>query len=268
VGFHRYTFPESKESRLIFDIGHKQGESSDVIEAFAQLVKENEIEGYVEIYPEYAKFCDPGNYVKMYFVARLSKKPSSVGTFVDEEIQPETTSTKGARNGIFVTFGTEENEVVEMQVGLSYTGTENARLNLTTEATGKSFDEVREVATQRWNEMLRRIQVEDRNEENKTKFYTGLYHALLGRGIASDVNGRYKLNGEGIGQIPLDENGKPKYNHINTSIDYFFEIVETHKTVFIRNFNAFVVFQFFLKAVNTILKNIAQSNNGKVGPCI
>jgi len=216
VGFHRYTFPESKESRLIFDIGHKQGESSDVIEAFAQLVKENEIEGYVEIYPEYAKFCDPGNYVKMYFVARLSKKPSSVGTFVDEEIQPETTSTKGARNGIFVTFGTEENEVVEMQVGLSYTGTENARLNLTTEATGKSFDEVREVATQRWNEMLRRIQVEDRNEENKTKFYTGLYHALLGRGIASDVNGRYKLNGEGIGQIPLDENGKPKYNHINT----------------------------------------------------
>ncbi len=216
VGFHRYTFPESEESRLIFDIGHKQGESSDVIEAFAQLVNENEIEGYVETYPEYAKFCDPGNYVKMYFVVQLSKEPSSAGTFVDENIQPETASTKGVRNGIYVTFETEENEVVEMQVGLSYTSIENARLNLQTETGEINFDEVKNVATEKWNKMLSRIQVEDDNPENKTKFYTGLYHALLGRGIASDVNGQYKLNGEGIGQIPLDENGKPRYNHINT----------------------------------------------------
>lgn len=216
VGFHRYTFPESKESRLIFDIGHKQGESSDVMEAFAQLVNNNEIEGYVETYPEYAKFCDPGNYVKMYFVAQLSKKPSFVGTFIDSKIQPNDSTTKGVRNGIFITFETTENEVVEMQVGLSYTSIKNARLNIVTEATGKSFDEVHRAAARRWNEMLERIRVDDSNEENKIKFYTGLYHALLGRGIASDVNGQYKLNGEGIGQIPLDENGKPRYNHINT----------------------------------------------------
>lgn len=216
VGFHRYTFPESKESRLIFDIGHKQGESSDVMEAFAQLVNNNEIEGFVETYPEYAKFCDPGNYVKMYFVAQLSKKPSSVGTFVDSEIQPNASTSKGVRNGIFVTFETAENEVVEMQVGLSYTSIENARLNLKTETAGNTFDEVHKAATLHWNEMLGRIRVGDSNEENKIKFYTGLYHALLGRGIASDVNGQYKLNREGIGLIPLDENGKPRYNHINT----------------------------------------------------
>lgn len=216
VGFHRYTFPESKESRLIFDIGHKQGESSDVIEAFAQLVNNNEIGGYVETYPEYAKFCDPGNYVKMYFVAQLSKEPSSVGTFVDEDVQPNNSTTKGVRNGIFVTFETAENEVVEMQVGLSYTSIENAKLNMETEATCKTFDEVHQNASRQWNEMLGRIRVEDSNEENKTKFYTGLYHLLLGRGIASDVNGQYKLNSDGIGQIPLDKNGKPRYNHINT----------------------------------------------------
>ncbi len=216
VGFHRYTFPESEKSRLIFDIGHKQGESSDVIEAFAQLVNENEIEGYVETYPEYAKFCDPGNHVKMYFIAQLSKTPEEVGTFIDSKTEPGNFSTKGVRNGIYITFPTSENEVVEMQVGLSYTSIENARLNLEAEATGISFDEVKNAASEKWNEMLSRIQVEDDNLKNKTKFYTGLYHALLGRGIASDVNGQYKLNGEGIGQIPLDENGKPSYNHINT----------------------------------------------------
>ena len=216
VGFHRYTFPQSDESRLIFDVGHKQGESSDVTDAYAKLVNSNELEGYVETYPEYAKFCDPGNYVKMYFVARLGKTPVSVGTFIDEAIQPEATSTQGVRNGIYVTFETGSDEVIEMQVGLSYTSIENARLNLKTEADGKTFDEVRQAATQKWNQMLGRIEIEDENEENKVKFYTGLYHALLGRGIASDVNGQYKLNDNGIGQIPLDEKGTPLYNHFNT----------------------------------------------------
>ncbi len=216
VGFHRYTFPQSDESVLIFDVGHKQGESSDVIDAFAELVSPNELEGYVETYPEYAKFCDPGNYVKMYFVARLGKTPASAGTFIDEDIQPEATSTQGTRNGIYVSFETEADEVVEIQVGLSYTSIDNARLNLNTEAEGKTFDEVRHAATQKWNQMLGRIEIEDENEKNKIKFYTGLYHALLGRGIANDVNGQYKLNGSGIGQIPLDEKGTPLYNHFNT----------------------------------------------------
>lgn len=216
VGFHRYTFPESQNASLIFDIGHKQGESSDVIEAFAQLVNNNEIEGYVETYPEYAKFCDPGNHVKMYFVAKLGKEPLHVGTFMDTEKKENSSSTKGVKNGLYVTFSTTQNEVVEMKVGLSYTSIDNARLNLETEASGRTFDEVRREAKKIWNDMLGRIQVEDDNLANKTKFYTGLYHALLGRGIASDVNGQYKLNGEGIGQIPLDEKGEPEYNHINT----------------------------------------------------
>ncbi len=216
VGFHRYTFPQSENSRLIFDIGHKQGESSDVTEAFAQLVNEKEVEGYVETNPEYVKFCDPGNRVKMYFVARLSKAPDSFGTFQDSIVQENEPLIKGIRNGIFLTFKTSENEVIEMQVGLSYTSVENARLNMKTEAESVSFDEVRQAATLKWNVMLGRIQAEGGQEKDLKKFYTGLYHALLGRGLASDVNGQYKLNGAGVGQIPLNENGLPKYNHYNT----------------------------------------------------
>jgi len=215
VGFHRYTFPRAEKAGIIFDIGHKQGESSDVIEAYAKY-DYNKVEGFVETYPEYAKFCDPGNTVKMYFVAKLSKTPENVLAFTDSTIQQNEHVTKGKKNGLFLEFQTTENEIVEMQVGLSYTSIKNAWLNLEAEASEISFDEVHASATKKWNEMLGRIQVEDENKINKTKFYTGLYHALLGRGIASDVNGQYKLNGEGIGQIPLDENGKPKYNHINT----------------------------------------------------
>ncbi|HPS71649.1 MAG TPA: glycoside hydrolase family 92 protein, partial [Bacteroidales bacterium] len=73
VGFHRYTFLKSGESHLIIDVGHQQGESSTVTDAFVRWINKNEVEGYVETYPEYAKFCDPGKKVKMYFVAHLSK---------------------------------------------------------------------------------------------------------------------------------------------------------------------------------------------------
>jgi predicted alpha-1,2-mannosidase len=216
VGFHRYTFPQSKNSRLIFDIGHKQGESSDVTEAFARVVNKTEVEGYVETYPEYVKFCDPGNRVKMFFVAQLNKTPESIGTFVDSSITKNSSSTKGVRNGIYLNFETSENEVIEMQVGLSYTSIKNARINLETEAKAVSFDEVHTSATNKWNKMLGRIQAEGTNKADLKKFYTGLYHALLGRGLASDINGQYKLNGEGIGQIPLNENGQPAYHHFNT----------------------------------------------------
>ena len=60
VGFHRYTFPRSDSSHIIFDVGHKQGESSDVTDAFVKWDGRNEIQGYVETNPEYVKFCDPG----------------------------------------------------------------------------------------------------------------------------------------------------------------------------------------------------------------
>jgi predicted alpha-1,2-mannosidase len=216
VGFHRYTFPKAEKARIIFDIGHKQGESSTVTEAFAELVNKNEVEGFVETYPSYATFCDPGNRVKMYFVARLNKIPEQTGTFTDSIIHKNTHSTKGVNNGIYLEFNTSKNEVVEMQVGLSYTSVVNARLNLDTEAKSVSFNEVHKAATKRWNRMLGRIQAEGGRMQDLKKFYTGLYHALLGRGVASDVNGEYKLNGAGVGQIPLDKNGNPKYHHYNT----------------------------------------------------
>ncbi len=216
VGFHRYRFPASEQANLIFDIGHKQGESSDVTEAMARMAGDREIEGYIITYPEYVKFCDTGNRVKMYFVARLNKKPTEVGTLIEKNKKIGNKETKGVNNGIFITFSTTDGEIVDMQVGLSYTSIKNARLNFETESKGKNFDMVRENARRAWNDKLGRIVVEGGKEEDRIKFYTGLYHALLGRGISSDVNGQYPKNDGSIGQILLDENNQPAYCHYNT----------------------------------------------------
>ncbi len=216
VGFHRYTFPKTKDAHLIIDVGHKQGESSDVTDAYVKWnAKTNEIEGFVETYPVYVTFCDPGKRVKMYFVAKLSKKPNSSIIFIDKK-QESGVETKGINNGLALTFSMDKNEILEIQTGLSYTSIANAHLNLKTETQGVTFDNVHKKATQIWNNKLGKMQIQGGKKEDRVKFYTGLYHALLGRGIADDVNGNYPKVDDQIGKIPLDKNGKPKYHHINT----------------------------------------------------
>ncbi len=216
VGYHRYTYPKGKQANLIIDIGHKQGESSDVTEAYAKLVNKNEVEGYIETYPEYVKFCDPNKRVKMYFVAKLSQTPTNTGSFVGNEQTANTSETKGINNGLYLSFKMENTNILEIQTGLSYTSIKNARLNLKTESERMDFEKVKVAANEAWNDKLNQIVVEGGKYKDRVKFYTGLYHALLGRGTASDVNGQYPLVDGGIGQKPLDENGKPKYLHINT----------------------------------------------------
>ena len=216
VGYHRYTFPKAEEAHLIIDIGHKQGESSDVTNAFAQIVNTNEIEGYIETYPEYVKFCDPGKRVKMFFVAKLNKEPLRIGSFVDSIQKKDAIDTKGINNGLYLTFAMEQDGVLEIQTGLSHTSIANARLNLETESKGKTFDEVKAESKEIWNGKLNRIKAEGGQEADRVKFYTGLYHALLGRGLSSDVNGDYPLVDGKIGHTELDGSGYPKYQHYNT----------------------------------------------------
>lgn len=55
VAFQRYTFPASDESRILFDIGHQQGESGKVKDAFVTLNDDGSVEGWVVTLPEYVK---------------------------------------------------------------------------------------------------------------------------------------------------------------------------------------------------------------------
>lgn len=112
-------------------------------------------------------------------------------------------------------FASENQEIVTAKIGLSYTSVENARLNLQQEASDLDFDRAKERAQATWEDYLGRIRVETECREDKVKFYTGLYHALLGRGLASDVNGAYPRNDGSVGQLPMKE-GTPLYNIYNT----------------------------------------------------
>lgn len=216
VGFHRYTYPKTELANLIFDIGNKQGESGEVKDAEVQYFEDGRVEGYVITSSVYVNIYQKGADVRMYFSAVLNKKPVQVGTFVKDVVNPGKHQEKGPGAGLYMTFSTEEQEAVEVKVGLSYTSIENARFNRETEAADVTFDQAKKNATDVWNESLSRIYVEGGKETDKVKFYTGLFHALLGRGLASDANGYYPKNNGTVGRIALDEEGNPVHQHYNT----------------------------------------------------
>jgi predicted alpha-1,2-mannosidase len=216
VAFHRYTFPAGNASHILFDIGNQQGESGRVKDAKVYMTADGRIEGYVTTLPEYIQKYQRGANVTMYFSAVLDKKPTSFGVFKGNEITPGVKEIDGIGSGMYLSFSTKQNESVTIKAGLSYTSIENARLNLKTEAPALTFDEAKQNAQDTWNEYLGRVKVEGGLKSDRTKFYTGLYHALLGRGLASDVNGAYPKNDGTNGQIELDKNGHPVHNHYNT----------------------------------------------------
>lgn len=215
VAMLKFTFPESKSSHLVFDIGHQQGESGKVKDSEVWINDDGSIEGWVITLPEYIKKYQPGADLRIYFSARLSKMPQSVGVFRGSDIKSREKRVKGIGAGAYVDFATTAGEQITARVAISYTSVENARINLNTEAQSLSFDKALKNNQKAWKEALGRVNVETSNNADLKKFYSGLYHALLGRGVCSDINGAYPKHDGTIGQVPM-VNGKPKFRMYNT----------------------------------------------------
>ncbi len=198
----RFTFPQG-ESNLLLNLGEGLTNESG---AFVRHVGDREIEGMKLL----GTFCyNPQAVFPIYFVMRISKAPTAVGYWkrqrpmqgVEAEWTPDngqyklytryTREMAGDDIGSYFSFPTEAGEQVEVRIGVSFVSIENARLNLDTEQKGKSFDRIRTEAAARWNDDLSRIRVEGGTDEQKTIFYTALYHLLIHPNLLQDVNGQY-----------------------------------------------------------------------------
>ncbi len=242
VGFHRYTFPQDNQSRIILNIGGVQGESGPVKQAWVKMVDETHFEGCVVTYPKYVKIYDPQGEVAMYIYGELNKKPVSVGSFTAEKTEMDSRSAEGVGAGLFLGYHTGAQESVEIKVGMSYTSVANAKLNLITESAGLNFEKAKLLAQNTWRRELGKLQVQGNSQADKTKFYTGLFHALLGRGVASDVNGNFPKHDRTTGQLPKDKNGKFSYNFMNTDAIWggYWNLTQLWALSYPSHFNDFV----------------------------
>ena len=134
-----------------------------------------------------------------------------------------------------------------MKVGLSYVSIEQARRNLDAELPHWDFDRVRRESREVWNQWLGKIEVDGGSPTQRKKFYTDLWHALLGRRLTSDVDGKYcDMTGPAprVRQIPLDAQGRPLYNHYNSDAFWmtFWNLNQLWGIAYPRTYSEFVRF--------------------------
>jgi len=186
-GISRFKFPKGK-ANLMIDLGLTPdfGKSGRF-----EFTSDSTFQGY----KTEGSVCDCGMWGKVHFYGTISKKATSRGVFQNWELVGSSSHyIEGEFVGAFATFEVDQDEVIEVRVGVSYVSSENARINLQAESIGRSFEEIRKESYAIWNAELSKIYVEGESEDNKIKFYTALYHSLLHPNVFSDVNGDYRMH--------------------------------------------------------------------------
>ncbi|WP_428661155.1 GH92 family glycosyl hydrolase [Runella sp.] len=166
----------------------------------------DEGEGYVEVFPERKEVVvyNPVHRIYQgagqsagfsgYYVIQFEKSFKSYGVWKSNSVQPSEKQAKGSgrreKVGAYIEFEPEENLVVNVRVGSSFTDLEGARRNLAAELPHWNFDQIKRSAEQAWNLELGKAQVKG-TEQDKVVFYTALYHSKHTPRLFSDVDGRY-----------------------------------------------------------------------------
>ncbi len=88
---------------------------------------------------------------------------------------------------LFLTF-TKREEPLLIKIGVSHENRAGSLKNIEYENPGWDFNFIREKAYKDWNNELKVIEIPTAPDEEKTKFYTALYHSFLMPWITSDVN--------------------------------------------------------------------------------
>lgn len=195
TGMVRFTYPAGQPANFLLPISHTLNHTTA---AEARIVGDRDIEGYVEN----EAFCGVKQTYKTYFVIHFDRAFTQFGTWNGIASGTAASPTAGSRAvtqtshdqwvGAYATWpSSAQPQTVTVQIGISYVDLAGAKNNLKTEASGKSFDQIRHSTEAAWNKALSVIDVSGGTETDERVFYTALYHSLLMPNILSDVDGRY-----------------------------------------------------------------------------
>ena len=200
VGFHRYHFPGQSSPAILINVNGEMGPCT-IREGRLQKTGSHTLSGSL-------------------IDGITRRRPKECNVFFQIEFNaPINGIEKDANSGNYlISFNLPSNGELLMKAALSFTSEENAGINLKAELPHWDFDRTVNEAQEQWNEMLSRIKIEGGTTQQQQRFYTDLFHSILGRRAISDVNGAYPDNTGPkfrIKQVPCDKAGKPLFNHYN-----------------------------------------------------
>ncbi len=242
VGFYRLTYTQETQANLLINLGGYVG-TSTMVNAHVKKTADDEISGYFD---SRGRLWGGPDSIRIFFVAKFDKKFDELDSWEGEKYFPKTDKLEAAnksipRNGgwsyhdaptagMNAKFNVKAGEQIQVKMAVSYVSEENARQNLQKDCKHWDFDKVRTTSQNEWNEWLGRIDVKGGTFAQKTKFYTDLWHTLLGRHKLDDFNGEYPDYSTGgkregshtkdakltVRKLPLDDAGKPLHHMYNS----------------------------------------------------
>lgn len=179
--FHKYTFKAGEDKKLIADLSmaNERIRSWDIKQTSKNV---------------FSGFQEGGEKIYFYAVS-------------NHDIKNIDSVSKGKKIVPVVNFA-QANKPLELQIGFSYVSVANAKANLEKEMMGKPFVQVRNEATQTWNALLSKVQIQGGTERQRGLFYSTLYRSFLWPALRSDANGEF-----------TDQSGKV----VNKGFNYYTE---------------------------------------------
>ncbi len=243
ASLYRLTYTQDTDAMLVVNLGGYLS-TTTMTNAHAEVTGERQISGYFDTT---GRLWGGPDKVRVFFVLETSRPIEGVRAWADGVMLPDETEQIAAssiytpRNegmsygdaptsGLAVKFKMKAGEPLLVRSAVSYTGVDGAVRNLRADCPHWDFDALRRQSQKEWNEMLGRIAVEGGSPAQRIKFYTDLWHVLLGRHKVDDVDGHYPdytscervdwkyVKGARlrVGQLPVGRDGKPLHHMYNS----------------------------------------------------
>jgi putative alpha-1,2-mannosidase len=195
VAVHRYTFPDHDSARVVVDLSCG-GLAIDLgrtvpLRAQAESMGHGRAQGTVVMegvpLSVYVEVDTPGWRQMLWYDRRLIPG----GTRLDFDSIRHTTLRPF---GMLFMGPTRAGQTIEVRLGFSLRGCEQAKANLEREGAG-GFEEVRARTRARWRDYLGRVQVDGGTTARRTVMATSLYHSLIKPCIAEDESPNWPTSG-------------------------------------------------------------------------
>ncbi|MEP7144339.1 MAG: GH92 family glycosyl hydrolase [Ferruginibacter sp.] len=184
----QFTFPASQDAHIIIQGINLNPELKDWANDYDERIKKmkgyvkinkakNEITGYnpdrmsAQIGPDLPNF-------KGYFVLQFDKPFASFGTWDGDKINSLSVEQFGTKMGAYISFQTHTDEKVRVRIATSFISIEQAKKNLSMELEGRSFNDVVRYTRDQWQKDLSRIKVNGITEDQRSIFYTAMFHTM------------------------------------------------------------------------------------------
>ncbi|MDA3865469.1 MAG: GH92 family glycosyl hydrolase [Salinivirgaceae bacterium] len=186
TGVAQFIFPQTtNKGTVIIGTGIIAGRnfsSSNV-----QITSPSSCEGFAEG----GEFCGKETKYRVYFAAQFNTEATKTGTWNKGIVLENQLTVGGERTGAFFTFNTENDNIVEFKIAVSYVSLSNAKENLLKDNNKGDFESIKQATEKEWNNRLGRIEVKSDDTLRIKQFYTHLYHSLIHPNVFNDINGDY-----------------------------------------------------------------------------